>query len=293
MDKFQERLEQIPTEKIKSRLDKFLCLDFENMSEAEIRAEYCKTLSFSQAGCFLIPKLLCSQKTKLYRVVNFFNKDSEKTFEEKDFFYRNIQSVSYFWEPPLEKCLTGRINIENEQVLYTSENYTTCIKECDIKRDDLFFIIVYEVIKDFEYVPVGLKPKYNDSRNHKNNDLILDFQSRILRKNLTSDNKNYLYKLTHSIARTMELFPIVPIAYPSSKDIRFYNFCFTKKQAHDYLKVYGVWVCKYKSNVKNFYIGGFYKGDGDENSKPKFYECGSEEQRLYFPEIKLKTEFRK
>ena len=100
MDKFQERLEQIPTEKIKSRLDKFLCLDFESMSEAEIRAEYCKTLSFSQARCFLIPKLLCSQKTKLYRVVNFFNKDSEKTFEEKDFFYRNIQSVSYFWEPP-------------------------------------------------------------------------------------------------------------------------------------------------------------------------------------------------
>ena len=47
---------------------------------------------------------------------------------------------------------------------------------------------------------------------NKNNDLILDFQSRILRKNLTSDNKNYLYKLTRSIARTMEFFPIVPIA---------------------------------------------------------------------------------
>lgn len=66
MDKFQERLEQIPTEKIKSRLDKFLCLDFESMSEAEIRAEYCKTLSFSQAGwLFFNTKVTLFTKNKI------------------------------------------------------------------------------------------------------------------------------------------------------------------------------------------------------------------------------------
>lgn len=96
MDKFQERLEQIPTGKIKSRLDKFLCLDFESMSEAEIRAEYCKTLSFSQAGCFLIPKLLCSQKTKLYRVVNFLIKILKKHLKKRISFIETFKVYHIF-----------------------------------------------------------------------------------------------------------------------------------------------------------------------------------------------------
>ena len=77
---------------------------------------------------------------------------------------------------------------------------------------------------------------------------------------------------------------------PSVHDKTKYHFCFTPKQAHEYLEIDGGRLCEYKSNSQNIYIGGIYKGF--VNGKAQFYECDTPEQIKYYPNIRLKKEFR-
>lgn len=73
---------------------------------------------------------------------------------------------------------------------------------------------------------------------------------------------------------------------PSVHDKTKYYFCFTPRQAHEYLEIDGGRLCEYKSNSQNIYIGGIYKGF--VNGKAQFYECDTPEQIKYYPNIRLK-----
>ncbi len=63
------------------------------------------------------------------------------------------------WNPPPEYVKSkGRLNSENESLLYVAENMETAIKEMKIEEDNCFWLIVYDIKSEIGLVNIGDTP---------------------------------------------------------------------------------------------------------------------------------------
>ncbi|WP_404787343.1 hypothetical protein [Altericista sp. CCNU0014] len=122
-------------------------------------------------------------------------------------------NISEFWEPPKRKTPLGRCNIEEEPVLYVSENSVTPFEEIKIKPFDTFYLIQYSAREECYFaniVPESLEPREVDTPGSPplyEGDELVSYQ--ILRDFIRTEflkpvgeGTQFLHRISSSICRT-------------------------------------------------------------------------------------------
>lgn len=178
-------------ETIEDNLKKLNSLNLRIATDGDIRAAFIDAISYkpNPYGSVIFMKTSFRKITNnyLYRV-RLCNNNCFETMEKE----------SDAWNPPAEVVGRGRLNSENESLLYVTENMKTAIKEMRVKDNKCFWLMVYGISNEINVVNIGgFVPEEDEfSPIHKR---VADF----LRKEFTRDVKTgeeHEYRVSNIIA---------------------------------------------------------------------------------------------
>jgi hypothetical protein len=157
--------------------------------------------------------------------------------------------IGEFWEPPKEKTRLGRCNIEEEPVLYVSENAVTPFEEIKIKPFDTFYLIEYSAKEYFYFANIvseDLVPRNVDATGSPplyEGDQLVSYQ--ILRDFIRTEflkpvgqGTEFLHRIASSICKTWfgdDQYD--GWRYPSIHMIKNKNIAIKPEKAHEKLEI--------------------------------------------------------
>ena len=280
-------LKYVDISDLHDKICKFRDLDFKKLDYQGVQNAISKTIIFPTpqgATSVLRPGLGNYPKgTRFFRV---------RTIPTDDHLLPllSMRSVADCWEPPSKIVKIGRLNRENESLLYTAPmDPVVAIEELKIGDGQLFSLIVYEAIEQINITIIGGQPNVGDFSKEEQLKLrmIQDFLKHEFIRDVGAGTE-YLYRISESIAK--DYFDLPPEfhdgwCYPSVAKKGGCNVCF-RKSGHIKLKLVGVQLATVYRQPENylFQIKLIAKdsGDGDNLS---YHEIGSNVQHELFPEI--------
>jgi hypothetical protein len=158
-------------------------------------------------------------------------------------------NINEFWEPPKGKTPLGRCNIEQEPVLYVSENSVTPFEEIKIKPFDTFYLIEYSAKEECYFANIvseslepcnvedtGSPPLYEGDQ-LVSYQILRDFiRTEFLRP--VGEGTEFLHRISSSICRTWfgdEQYD--GWRYPSVHMIKNKNIAIKPQKAHEKLEI--------------------------------------------------------
>ena len=204
---------------------------------------------------------------------------------------QSMSTVRDCWEPPKESVRVGRLNRENEPLLYTCPgDPSVAIDELKIADGERFSLIVHEAVEDVNVTIIGGQP---DTESLGDVDALkVEMLQGFLRDEFTRDvgeGTEYLYRISEIIAN--DYFDMPPElhdawCYPSVADKDKFNVAF-RPHTRTKLRLIGVQIAKVyrlQDGSRLFRVDAVVKAkEGDEQLV--YFSVGSPEQHEMFPEI--------
>lgn len=223
-------LKYVDTTLLHNKICKFREMDFKYMSYQDIQSAISNVITFDTPHgkkSILIPMSTtypCG--TRFYRVRSLPKDD-------KSLPLRTMSKVADCWEPPPNIIRAGRLNKENEPLLYTSPIPFVAIEEMKIDNNQLFSLIVYEAVEPINVIVIGDQPNFTGL--NKNQILKIRMIQDFLKHEFIRDvglGTEYLYRISESITKDYFDLPSEiqdAWCYPSVAKKGSYNVCFRKE----------------------------------------------------------------
>jgi hypothetical protein len=184
----EEYMRQTGISRIEKNIDELNNMDFSKATAADIHQKLMNIFAFSydnlaymmpmQAPTYIIP-----ENTLLFRV-----RTHDSLMEKNE----------DLWFPPAKVIKKmGRLNDNNEPVLYIADKISTVLKETRINAGEEFYLLFYKVTKPISLI--NIYPSYgNDSKYKKVEELIGTFLTKEFSR-LVPDTENNRYKVSNAI----------------------------------------------------------------------------------------------
>jgi hypothetical protein len=153
-------------------------------------------------------------------------------------FIKTMIKESDAWNPPIEYVKQGRLNFNNESLLYVAEDMETAIKEMKLKNEQGFWLIVYDIKNDLKVVTIAEQSTERSEFTTIHNKI-----NGFLRKEFTRDvvpGNEYEYKVSAIIAKFYYPYGLnntIGWSYPSVADVGLSSICLEPNQAKEKLSV--------------------------------------------------------
>lgn len=280
-------LKYVEASLLHDKICKFRDLDFKRMSYHEIQSAIADVITFETPhGNISVLTSMNSHYpagTRFYRVRALPDDDREIPL-------RTMSTVADCWEPPESIVRAGRLNRDNESLLYTAPVLPeVAVEEMRIEDNQLFSLIIYEAIEPINVTMIGAAANVdglNEDETLKIR-MIQDF----LRHEFIRDvgaGTEYLYRISESITKDyFDLPPEVQDAwcYPSVAKKGCLNVCFRKNKRNK-LKFIGTQFMSVIREKDNYSVQvKLISTTSEDGVNLSYHEIGSEMQRKIFPEL--------
>lgn len=286
-------LGQVDINKLKGRISIFQNMDFQSLSDKELKANIDEVLRVKLDGDITVSTTfseysLFSIGQRFYRVRKLKNTDMPNN---------DLKNISAYWNPP-QKYIEyyGRLNKPKESLLYTALNPYTAICETNLKSGNPFILCIYEAIKPLRFSWIGGKADY-DFNGIKNEKAIvfLDTIRQFLVDEFTRiipEGQESLYRITETIAKNYYTFPDDNgWRYPSIKHKFEDNICFHSEHVMYDLKLVGAIIAKFNESNETdphemkMTVEYVVVGPDMDNYYPYQSKKGEEYMEKLFPEF--------
>lgn len=283
----KEFLKHVDTSHLHDKICRFRDLDFKRMSYQEVQSAVTDVIVFDtpQGSRSILTSINASYPagTRFYRVRALPEDDRHLPL-------RTMSKVADCWEPPESVVRAGRLNRDNESLLYTApQSPVVAVDEMKIPDNQLFSLIVYESTDPISVSMIGAAPNVEglSSEEALKVRMIQDFLKHEFIRDVGGGTE-YLYRISESI--TKDYFDLPPSfqdawCYPSIAKKGSFNVCF-RKGNRSKLKLIGVQVASVVREGDNYLFGAkviaVESGDGLNLA---YHEIGSDAQQKIFPEM--------
>jgi len=272
------------------KINIFRDLNFKKMSYQEVQSAIIEVITFETPHgnrCVLTPMHTCYPKgTRFYRV---------RTLPKDDIHLplRTMSNITDCWEPPENVVRMGRLNRNNEALLYTSPLFpSVAVEEMKIKDNEVFSLIVYEALEQINVTMIGQTPNVNGL--NRNETLKIKMLQDFLRHEFIRDvgvGTEYLYRISESITKDYFDLPSEiqdAWCYPSVAQKGSVNVCF-RKNKREKLKLIGTQITSViRENDNYLFSPRLIAATFEDDFHLSYYTIGSEVQQKLFPEIIVK-----
>jgi hypothetical protein len=206
-------LKYVDTSQLHEKICQFRDLDFKRISYEEIQNAISKVINFDTPyeNISILTPVNVSYPigTRFYRVRTIPGSDIVLPLSDRDLPLKTMCKLSDCWEPPENIVRSGRLNRDNEALLYTSPQAPVAVEEMKIPNNELFSLIVYEATEKINVTKIGSVPNIEGL----NQDEMLKVRviQDFLRHEFTRDvgsGTEYLYRISESI--TKDYFDLPP-----------------------------------------------------------------------------------
>lgn len=280
-------LKYVDASHLHDKICKFRDLDFKRMSYQEVQSAITEVITFETSFgniCILTPmNAQYPTGTRFYRVRSLPEDDRNLPL-------RTMSTVADCWEPPENIVRAGRLNRDNESLLYTAPSLpVVAVEEMKVKDNQLFSLIVYEAIEPINVTMIGATPNVDGLSNDEA--LKVRMLQDFLKHEFIRDvgvGTEYLYRISESI--TKDYFDLPPDfqdawCYPSVAQKGCLNVCFRKGKRNK-LKFIGTQIASViRDSDKYLFRTKLIAVTSEDNINLTYYKIGSEKQKELFPEI--------
>ncbi|ENO3976828.1 hypothetical protein ACBI01_000917 [Aeromonas veronii] len=282
-------LKHVDVSHLHDKIGRFRDLDFKRMSYQEVQKAIADVITFStpQGAISVLMPMNASYPagTRFYRVRTLPDDDRRIPL-------RTMSKVSDCWEPPEHIVRAGRLNRDNEALLYTAPiSPFVAVEEMKIPDGEIFSLIVYEALEQVNVTMIGTQPNtegLNEEEILKSR-MIQDFLKHEFIRDVGVGTE-YLYRISESI--TKDYFDLPPDfqdawCYPSVAKKGHFNVCF-RKDNRSKLKLIGSQIASVvRKNDDYLFQAKVVTKVGADGENLTYHQIGSDEQRELFPEIML------
>ncbi|UCZ56623.1 hypothetical protein LGV61_12970 [Desulfurispirillum indicum] len=287
MVEMKDFLKHVDAAHLHDKICRFRGLDFKRMSYQEVQSAIMDVIVFDtpQGSLSILTQMNASYPagTRFYRV---------RTLPEDDRYLplRTMSKVADCWEPPENVVRAGRLNRDNESLLYTApQSPVVAVDEMKIPDNQHFSLIVYESTDPIFVTMIGATPNVEGltSEEALKARMIQDFLKHEFIRDVGVGTE-YLYRISESITKDyFDLPPDVQDAwcYPSIAKKGSFNVCF-RKGHRSKLKLIGAQIASVVREGDNYLFGAkviaVESGDG---ANLGYHKIGSEMQQILFPSL--------
>ena len=280
-------LKYVDASRLHDKICKFRDLDFKRMSYQEVQSAIIEVISFETPHgniCILTPmNAQYPVGTRFYRVRSLPEDDRNLPL-------RAMSKVTDCWEPPEHIVRAGRLNRDNESLLYTAPSLpAVAVEEMKVKDNQLFSLIVYEALEPINVTMIGATPNVDGLSNDEA--LKVRMLQDFLKHEFIRDvgvGTEYLYRISESI--TKDYFDLPPDfqdawCYPSVAKKGGFNVCF-RKDKRKKLKLVGTQISSITRGDENYLFQvRLIAIASEDNINLTYHQIGSDMQKELFPEI--------
>lgn len=286
MLQLKDFLQYVDAAHLHEKICTFRELDFKRMSYQEVQSAITDVITFKtpygNVGILTPMNVIYPAGSRFYRVRSL--PDDDRTLP-----LRTMSKVADCWEPPKDIVRLGRLNRDNESLLYTALEAFVAVEEMKIDNNQLFSLIVYEALEPINATVIGAAPNIDGfSRDEALKVRMLqDFLKHEFIRDVGKGTE-YLYRISESITKDyFDLPPDIQDAwcYPSVAKKSFYNVCF-RKDKRTKIKFIGTQISSVIRNNDNYlFQPRFIAITSEDNINLSYHKIGSEVQKKLFPEI--------
>lgn len=293
MKELKDFLKYVDLAELHDKICHFRDIDFKKISYQEVQAAITKVITFKTpfgSECVL-PSMRSSYPvgTRFYRVRTLPEDDQNLPF-------RAMSKVADCWEPPESISRVGRLNRENESLLYTAPiSPIVAIEEMKISDNELFSLIVYEAVQPINVTIIGAKPVTEGLTREETLKvrMIQDFLKHEFIRDVGYGTE-YLYRISESIVKDyFDLPPSIQDAwcYPSVAKKGYCNVCF-RKERRSGLKLLGSQIVSIaREGDKCLFDVKWVAFESEDGVNLEYHQGGSDLVKLTFPEISTKKKY--
>lgn len=282
-------LKYVDATHLHDKICRFRDLDFKRMSYQEVQ------LAISDVITFNTPHGVISVLTPMnasYPAGTRFYRVRTLPDDDRKIPLRTMSKVSDCWEPPENIVRAGRLNRDNESLLYTAPiSPFVAVEEMKVPDGELFSLIVYEALEQINVTMIGAQPNIEglDDEEVLKVKMIQDFLKHEFIRDVGIGTE-YLYRISESI--TKDYFDLPPDfqdawCYPSIAKKGHFNVCF-RKDNRSKLKLVGSQIASVAREGDDYlFQAKLVTKVGADGENLTYHQIGSDEQRELFPEIML------
>lgn len=289
MVNLKDFLKHVEASHLHDKIGKFRDLDFKRMSYQEVQKAIADVITFSTP--YGVISVLMPMNTS-YPAGTRFYRVRALPVDDRKIPLRTMSKVSDCWEPPEHIVKAGRLNRDNEAVLYTAPiSPFVAVEEMKIPDGELFSLIVYEALEQINVTMIGAQPNTEGLNADEvlKSKMIQDFLKHEFIRDVGVGTE-YLYRISESI--TKDYFDLPPDfqdawCYPSVAKKGHFNVCFRKDKRFK-LKLVGSQIARVvRENDDYLFQAKLVTKVGADGVNLTYHQIGSDEQREIFPEIML------
>ena len=283
-----EFLPHVDPRELHRRISAFRKLNFRAMSYGEVSESVSKVIMFNTANG---SSCVIQSRNSLYPAGTMFYRVRAIPKDDHIIPLRSMSKVSDCWEPPREIVKAGRLNKEQEPLLYTTPiDPRVAIEELKIPDGEWFSLIVYEAVEDVNVTIIGgdVDTKGLDDEDALKVEMIQGFLCDEFTRDVGTGTE-YLYRISEIIAK--DYFDLPPVqhdawCYPSIADKKCYNVAF-RPSTRTKLRLIGVQIAKvYRRGNGEFEVRvGKVVKENKGSHDLAYFNIGSTEQQELFPFI--------
>ncbi len=199
---------------------------------------------------------------------------------------RTMMQIGDAWEPPSRVVTTpGRLNAENQSILYCAEEPQVAIDEARARGNRRTAIIVYRSVRPLLIASIG---DYENSGLPKDprTKLFFSFLNHEFSK-VISPGREARYTITRTIAETFFNYPEQDAwRYRSVQSNKKFNVAFLPGKQRTCLTLTGVMICRTTPGPKRSLLVDCVVSFDEISGEARYHALGSEMQRKIFPSIR-------
>ena len=254
MADLKDFLKHVDSTHLHDKICRFRDLDFKRMSYQEVQSAISEVITFNTPHGVISVLMPMNANypagTRFYRVRTLPDDDRKIPL-------RTMSKVSDCWEPPENIVRAGRLNRDNESLLYTAPiSPFVAVEEMKIPDGKFFSLIVYESLEKINVTMIGAQP--NIEGLHGEEVLKVKMLQDFLKHEFIRDvgvGTEYLYRISESI--TKDYFDLPPDfqdawCYPSVAKKGHFNVCF-RKDNRSKLKLVGSQIASVVREGDNYF----------------------------------------
>lgn len=282
-------LKHVDAAHLHDKICNFRDLDFKRMSYQEVQSAISGVITFNTPYGVISVLMPINASypagTRFYRVRTLPDDDRKIPL-------RTMSKVSDCWEPPENIVRAGRLNRDNESLLYTAPiSPFVAVEEMKIPDGKFFSLIVYEALEKINVTMIGAQPNTEGLNGEEvlKVKMIQDFLKHEFIRDVGVGTE-YLYRISESI--TKDYFDLPPDfqdawCYPSVAKKGHFNVCF-RKDNRSKLKLVGSQIASVVREGDNYlFQAKLVTQVGADGESLTYHQIGSDEQRELFPDIML------
>jgi hypothetical protein len=250
---YKKYLSQLDTAHFLNNISAFRDLNFKRLSYKEVKSAIEELFyvidEHNQQYCGLIQeRTVYSKGTSFYRTRRIDDSDCKIPLT-------TITQERDLWCPSRDMIKMQRVNLENEQILYTTPKFPRiAIEETKVPDRGRFILLQYDAVEDISVILVGLRANVDGL--NKDEQVKHNLINAFMRDEFTREvgtGTEYLYKISNCLAK--EFYGFLPgfadaWCYPSVVDKKNCNVCLQEKIAKKKMIMKGFYICQ-KIDVAN------------------------------------------